>query len=99
MLAGIGLALGALLGGSLPSTETEDQLMGDVSDAAKREAKAFADEQVDKGKAVAEQAWNAAKPEIDAQLNRNAEPAGATSRSEAGRKTGTCRRGDARSIG
>lgn len=44
--------------------------MGDASDAAKREAKSFAQEQVDKGKHVAEEAWNAAKPEIDEQLRR-----------------------------
>ena len=69
VLAGIGLAVGAMLGGSLPSTETEDNLMGEASDATKQDAKAFAEEQVDKGKAVAEQAWNAAKPEIDEQLH------------------------------
>jgi ElaB/YqjD/DUF883 family membrane-anchored ribosome-binding protein len=72
VLAGIGLAIGALLGTSLPSTEVEDKLMGDASDAAKHDAKAFAEEQVDKGKAVAEQAWNAAKPEIDEQLHGGA---------------------------
>jgi hypothetical protein len=69
MLAGIGLAVGALLGTSLPTTDVEDHLMGEASDATKRDAKAFADEQVDKGKAVAEQAWSAAKPEIEEQLH------------------------------
>jgi hypothetical protein len=70
VLAGLGLAIGGLLGASLPSSEAEDRLMGDVSDAAKREAKAFAQEQVDKGRHVAEQAWDAAKPEMDKQFDR-----------------------------
>jgi hypothetical protein len=82
VLAGLGLALGAVLGASLPPTEAENRLMGDVSDAAKREAKAFADEQVDKGKAAAEQAWNAAKPETEEQ--RQADDSRAASGSEAG---------------
>ncbi|HEY1541559.1 MAG TPA: DUF3618 domain-containing protein [Xanthobacteraceae bacterium] len=72
VLAGIGLAVGAMLGTSLPSTEMEDNLMGDVSDATKQDAKAFAEEQVDKGKAVAEQAMNGAKPEIEQQLRHGA---------------------------
>jgi ElaB/YqjD/DUF883 family membrane-anchored ribosome-binding protein len=71
MLAGIGLAVGAMLGSSLPSTEMEDSLMGEASDATKQDAKAFAEEQVDKGKAVAEQAWNAAKPELEEQMQGN----------------------------
>src|SRR6185437_14298834 len=77
VLAGLGLAIGALLGTSLPSTEVEDKLMGDASDAAKRDAKILAEEQLDKGKAVAEQAWNAAKPEIDEQLHGGAQHPGA----------------------
>jgi hypothetical protein len=70
VLAGLGLAIGGLLGAALPSSETEDQLMGDASDAATSEAKSFAQEQIDKGKQVAEEAWSAAKPEIDEQLQR-----------------------------
>ncbi len=79
VLAGIGLALGAVLGGSLPSSEAEDQLMGEASEAVKHDAKAFAGEQADKATAVASEAWNAAKPEIDEQLHRPAEHAGAQS--------------------
>jgi len=77
VLAGIGLAVGAMLGASLPSTDVEDKMMGDASDAAKHDAKAFVEEQADKGKAVAEQAWNAAKPELEEQLHANEQHAGA----------------------
>src|SRR5262249_37324812 len=66
-LAGSGLAIGGLLGAALPSSEMEDQLMGDASDAAKSQAQSFAEEQVDKGKDVAQQAWDAVKPHGDEQ--------------------------------
>ena len=83
VLAGIGLAIGAMLGTSLPATELEDQLMGEASDAAKGEAKALADAELEKGKTVAEQAWSAAKPEIEAQLHGRAEGSRAGSAHEA----------------
>lgn len=70
VLAGLGLAIGGLLGASLPSSEVEDALMGEASDTAKSEARSFAQEQIDKGKHVAEQAWNAAKPKIDQQFDK-----------------------------
>lgn len=70
VLAGLGLAIGGLLGASLPSSEAEDRLMGEASDAAKSEARSFAQEQVDKGKQVAEQAWIAAKPEMAKQFDQ-----------------------------
>jgi hypothetical protein len=70
VLAGLGLAIGGLLGASLPSSAAEDRLMGEPSDAAKNEARSFAQEQVDKGRHVAEQAWNAARPEIDKQFDQ-----------------------------
>ncbi len=63
VLAGIGITLGALLGLALPSTEAEDRLMGETSDAAKRQTTQLAREQMEKGKAVAEQAWQSAKEE------------------------------------
>jgi Protein of unknown function (DUF3618) len=78
VLAGLGLAIGGLLGAAMPASETEDQLMGEASEAVKREAKSFAQDQVDKGKQVAEHAWNATKPEIDAQVS------GATSEARGG---------------
>src|SRR5262249_31027309 len=67
VLAGIGLALGALLGAALPTTETEDRLMGDASDATKRDAKDFAEQQMDRGKAVGQEAMNAASRALDQQ--------------------------------
>jgi len=78
VLAGIGLAIGGLLGAALPSSEMEDQLMGDASDAAKSQAQSFAEEQVDKGKDVAQQAWDAVKPHGDEQGDAGGRTAGAT---------------------
>jgi hypothetical protein len=52
ILAGIGLALGAAIGGALPSTEVEDRLMGEASDEIKDAAKVVAVDQLDKAKAV-----------------------------------------------
>jgi hypothetical protein len=70
VLAGLGLAIGGLLGASLASSEVEDRLMGETSDAAKSQARSLAQEQVDKGKRVAEQAWSAAKPEMERQFDQ-----------------------------
>jgi gas vesicle protein len=67
VLAGIGITLGALLGLALPSTEAEDRLMGETSDAAKRQTTQLAREQMEKSKAVAEQAWQSAKEESQRQ--------------------------------
>jgi len=67
VLAGIGVALGAILGAALPSTEAEDELMGESGDAVKRQTAEFAGEQIKKGEAVAEQAWQSAKQESEKQ--------------------------------
>jgi ElaB/YqjD/DUF883 family membrane-anchored ribosome-binding protein len=67
VLAGIGLALGAAIGAALPSTRTEDELMGETSDALKEGAASTAEEQLDKGKAVASKAWEGAKEEAEKQ--------------------------------
>jgi hypothetical protein len=53
VLAGIGVALGAALGAMLPESETEDRLMGTTSDALKRQVVETAQDQWEKGKAVA----------------------------------------------
>jgi hypothetical protein len=81
VVAGIGLALGALLGASFAATDAEDRLMGEASDAMKRDARSLAEAQVETGKAAAAQAWNAAKSEADAQLHRDVQhsPAGSVS--------------------
>jgi ElaB/YqjD/DUF883 family membrane-anchored ribosome-binding protein len=51
--AGIGLAVGAALGAMLPSTETEDELLGTYSDELKEQAQEVAGEQFEKIKSVA----------------------------------------------
>lgn len=64
--AGLGLALGALLGAALPSTETESRVIGETSDAVKARARQAVGEGVDKAKAVAERTYDAAKHEASA---------------------------------
>jgi len=54
VLAGLGIALGAAVGAALPSTEKEDQLMGDVSDEIKGQTRALAKGQYEKSKSTAE---------------------------------------------
>ncbi|MBS3647333.1 DUF3618 domain-containing protein [Pseudaminobacter sp. 19-2017] len=53
LLGAIGLAIGAALGAALPETETEDRLMGEASDAVKKQASDMAAQGYDKAKAVA----------------------------------------------
>jgi hypothetical protein len=67
VLAGIGLAVGAAMGAWLPRTQTEDQLMGDVSDEVKEQTKEFAGEQLEKAKKVGERAYDAAQEEAERQ--------------------------------
>jgi hypothetical protein len=67
VLAGLGLALGAAVGAVLPSTRTEDELMGETSDALKEGVATTAEEQLEKGKAVAGKAWDEAKQEAEKQ--------------------------------
>jgi ElaB/YqjD/DUF883 family membrane-anchored ribosome-binding protein len=61
VLAGIGVAMGALLGAIPPSTEAEGRLMGEASDAVKSTVKDFAADTVEKTAAVGEHAVEAAK--------------------------------------
>ncbi len=53
LCAAIGVAVGAALAGLLPSTETEDRLMGDASDAVKGTAGQVGSEVVESAKNVA----------------------------------------------
>jgi len=57
VLGGIGLAIGAALGAFLPRTEAEDRLMGETSDAMKRQAAETASEHADKVERMAEDAF------------------------------------------
>jgi ElaB/YqjD/DUF883 family membrane-anchored ribosome-binding protein len=50
VLAGLGLALGAIVGALIPPTETEDALMGETSDQVKDQAREVAEEQYEKAK-------------------------------------------------
>jgi hypothetical protein len=65
VLAGIGVALGAVLGTALQMTETEKQMMGKTSDAVKEGLGDAAEQTWEKGKAVASEAadqiWEEAK--------------------------------------
>jgi hypothetical protein len=63
VLASAGLAIGAALGAMFPATRTENELMGEASDAIKRSAKEAAEEQLEKGKDFASRVWEEAKEE------------------------------------
>jgi Protein of unknown function (DUF3618) len=54
VLAGLGIALGAAVGAAFPSTETEDQLMGEASDEVKERTRAFAQEHYETSRSTAE---------------------------------------------
>jgi uncharacterized protein DUF3618 len=54
VLMGLGVALGAAVGAAFPPTDTERQLMGEASDDLKEQTRAFAAEQYDKSRSVAE---------------------------------------------
>lgn len=65
VLGAMGLALGALLGAGLPSTRTENRLMGDASDALKSEVKKEAAHQYEKAKDVATEASKTVRDEME----------------------------------
>jgi Protein of unknown function (DUF3618) len=67
VLAGLGLAVGAVIGAMLPRTQTEDRLMGDASEELKQQTRGFAGEQLDKAKKVAERGYDATKQEAERQ--------------------------------
>jgi ElaB/YqjD/DUF883 family membrane-anchored ribosome-binding protein len=67
VLVGLGLAIGAAIGAVSPSTEAEDELMGENSDALKDETADLAEEHLKKGQAIAERAWQSATEEAEKQ--------------------------------
>jgi hypothetical protein len=69
VLAGFGLAMGAMIGALLPTSETEDRLMGETSDRVKERAQDVASEQYEGAKKVGERAFDAAKDEVVKQEN------------------------------
>ena len=54
VLAGLGMALGAVIGALIPPTETEDQLMGQTSDHLKDQAADVAQDQYERAKDIAQ---------------------------------------------
>ncbi|HET7850795.1 MAG TPA: hypothetical protein VFL51_17225 [Pseudolabrys sp.] len=72
VLAGIGVAIGAAIGAALPVTETENEMMGEHSDALKQQTAEVAEEQLDKGKAAAGRAWQGASEEFKDQSSEAA---------------------------
>jgi hypothetical protein len=67
VLVGLGLAIGAAVGAASSSTEAEDELMGERSDALKEDAATLAQDQLEKGQAVAGRAWESATDEAERQ--------------------------------
>jgi hypothetical protein len=67
VLVGLGVAIGAAIGAASPSTAAEHELMGEKSDAVKEKATDLAREQMQKGQAVAGQAWQSARQEAEKQ--------------------------------
>jgi hypothetical protein len=63
VMAGVGIALGAAIGALLPSTETENRLMGEASDATKQRAKDVAVAQAEQAKAAVQRGIGAAQHE------------------------------------
>lgn len=61
--AGIGLAIGALIGAALPATDIERRTLGETSDELKARARQFATEQAEKAKTVAAETYETAKQE------------------------------------
>ena len=61
VVAGLGIALGAVIGALLPPTEIENRTMGEASDQLKRDAREAAREQWERGKEIAEDGWDEAK--------------------------------------
>ncbi len=65
VLAGLGLALGAVLGILIPSADAEDRLMGETSDRIKAQARGTAEEQIDKVKTAVESGMEQAQTQAE----------------------------------
>jgi len=73
VVAGIGLAIGAMIGALLPTSEAEDRLMGEASDRAKESAQSLAKEKYEDAKNVGERAFDAAKDEAAKRADEKSE--------------------------
>jgi hypothetical protein len=67
LLGGIGLAIGAALGSTLPPSEPEDRLLGQTRDRLRRQAATVGREQIRKAEAAARAAYTAAREEAERQ--------------------------------
>jgi len=66
VIGALGLAVGAAIGAMLPRTDMEDRYFGETRDQLRDNAEAFAREQFERGKAVAEEAYRTARQEAEA---------------------------------
>jgi ElaB/YqjD/DUF883 family membrane-anchored ribosome-binding protein len=70
VLAGLGMAIGAIMAALFPPTETEDRLMGETSDQVKDQARQVAEDQYDKAKEAMERGLD----QTTAQVQEPGEP-------------------------
>jgi hypothetical protein len=75
LLTGLGIAVGALAGALLPTTEAENRFMGETSDSVKERAQDLASEQVEGAKEIGERALDAAADEASQQAEGAAQEA------------------------
>jgi hypothetical protein len=61
VLAGVGIALGAIIGALLPTSEIEERHIGPTAEQLKEQAKTMAREQWERGKEMAAEGWDEAK--------------------------------------
>ncbi len=61
LFAGLGIALGAVIGALLPTTEIEEQYIGPTAESLKEQAKGMARDQWERGKEMAAEGWDEAK--------------------------------------
>jgi ElaB/YqjD/DUF883 family membrane-anchored ribosome-binding protein len=69
MLAGIGLAVGALIGAAMPPTRSEDRLMGEARDAVVHRAKEKGREQAETAEAILRSGAESAREETERRLH------------------------------
>lgn len=69
MLAGIGLAIGALIGAAIPPTRTEDRMMGEARDTAMQRAKEKGREQAETAESILRTGVESAREETERRLH------------------------------
>lgn len=79
VLGVVGLAVGATLGAIIPGTRQEDELMGEMADDLRHQAREFGEAQLDKAEHVAERAGEAVSEQTRKELGSSAD-GGSTAR-------------------